>query len=165
MKRGKSWLLVRSKPRSEAIAAENIKRRPATVYFPRFLERDKEFPLFPSYLFVQTEELSSLWLDTVIGVARRVRIAGELAYVPDRAIRELRARENKWGLFILSPKEQVLARPSLELGQNIRMISGAFRDFSGIYDGMTVQDRIAVLLSLFGRETRIECDRDAVEAA
>jgi transcriptional antiterminator NusG len=57
-------------------------------------------------------------------------------------------------------------RPKLdvEIGQNIRVRSGAFDGFIGVIDEIDeARGKLRVLVSMFGRETPLELDLDQVE--
>jgi|SRR5581483_4573500 len=53
-RRDRQWYVVRTKPRKEDYAVDQLDRRGVPVFFPRILEygRDQVAPLFPGYLFV-----------------------------------------------------------------------------------------------------------------
>jgi transcription antitermination factor NusG len=155
----KRWLLVRSQPRRERTAEDNLGRQGVLIYCPRYVQRGNEFAVFPSYLFAFTDAVNTEFIDSTRGVSRRVRIGGELAVVPQYAIDTLKARQNENGYFVLTP------RVELHPGMLVRSRFGAFAGFNGICEEMLPGERVAVLFSLFGRQSRTIVDRDMVEAA
>ena len=58
-----SWYVIRSKPRKEATALIHLERQGYRVYLPRMVRQartrgrwvERIEPLFPSYLFLQTD--------------------------------------------------------------------------------------------------------------
>jgi transcriptional antiterminator NusG len=60
--------------------------------------------------------------------------------------------------------EEPKARIDLELGQNVRVISGPFENFIGSIDEINPEKgKIKVLVSMFGRETPVELEFHQVE--
>lgn len=156
----KRWLLVRSQPRREKTAQQNLERQSVLVYLPRYVHRGNELIVFPSYLFVLTDAVSTEFIDSTRGVSRRVRIGHEFAYVPQAAIDALKSRQNENGYFVLEP------RAELKPGAPVHLLSGPFAGFAdAVCEELLPGDRIAVLFSIFGRQSRTVCDRDMVKAA
>ena len=60
--------------------------------------------------------------------------------------------------------ERPRPRVDLEVGQNVRVRSGAFDGFIGVIDEVDdARGKLRVLVSMFGRETPLELDLDQVE--
>jgi len=55
-------------------------------------------------------------------------------------------------------------REAFQVGDQVRITAGAFAGDLGLYQGMRARDRILVLLALLGGQSRVELDKDAVEA-
>jgi transcriptional antiterminator NusG len=61
-------------------------------------------------------------------------------------------------------EERPRPRIEVEVGQNIRVRSGAFDGFIGVIDAIDeAKGKLRVLISMFGRETPLELDFDQVE--
>ena len=61
-------------------------------------------------------------------------------------------------------EERPRRRVDVEVGQNIRVRSGAFDGFIGVIDEVDeARGKLRVLVSMFGRETPLELDLDQVE--
>ena len=45
------------------------------------------------------------------------------------------------------------------------MLEGAFCDALGLFEGITGQQRVAILLDLLGRKVRVVLDIEAIDAA
>jgi transcriptional antiterminator RfaH len=43
-------------------------------------------------------------------------------------------------------------------GDKVCVLGGAFRDCLGLYDGMTNNERVTILLELLGRKVRVNLD-------
>ena len=51
-----------------------------------------------------------------------------------------------------------------EIGDNIRIVSGAFKDFVGSVEEINIEKRkVKAFVSIFGRDTSVEVDFDDVE--
>jgi transcription antitermination factor NusG len=110
--------------------------------------------LFPGYAFVRIVDRWRAVAKTP-GVHGLV-MSGELpARCPDVEIEKIQAtmRNGLVQLPKMPPRARV--RP-FKIGQNIRVISGSFTGFDAVYAGMSTRDRQLVLLTMFGRETRVE---------
>lgn len=164
---GQSWFVAKTKAQRERWAAENIARQGFEPYTPmtmteevvRGQKRQKLQPLFPSYLFVRTD---GRWrcITGTFGVASIVMQGQSPAIMPDSAIEQLRARENASGVIVLpKPNASRFAQ-----GDAVRISSGPFVGFNGIWDGIGAADRVRVLLQLLGRQTRILIGEDLLEA-
>ena len=64
------WIVVRSKPRAEKVAFDQLMKKGIEVYLPLVKERRKwsdrkkwvELPLFSSYLFAKVELKNSIYI-------------------------------------------------------------------------------------------------------
>ena len=160
------WVAVKTKAQREAWAAENIVRQGFKYYLP-LVAPDKpvkgKLPkpqcLFPRYMFVQTEGRWRCLLGTY-GVLGLVMCGQKPSVVPDREIATLRSRENAEGLIMLSkPGEEF----RFNNGDKVKVNSGVFSGYSGIYD-RDPQNRVFVLLDFLGRYTPVPLDESALEA-
>jgi transcriptional antiterminator RfaH len=166
---GPRWYVVQTHPHAEGKASIHLHRQGFVSYFPRYLKLSRHArrvekvaaPLFPRYLFVSVECATQRWLsiDSTFGVVRLVRSGGRPASVPHHVIEALTHREDADGFVELAP------RPRFAPGDKLRVSSGAFRDCIGLFQGMTSQERVTILLELLGRKVRVALDADIIEAA
>ena len=56
------------------------------------------------------------------------------------------------------------ARRVFNPGDSVRVLSGAFTDVLGLFEGMGDRERVAILLDLLGRKVRVLLDVDMVVA-
>lgn len=150
------WLIVRTQPRREFWAAENVRRQGYAFYLPqifnqRFLRRE---PLFPSYLFVNVYDRIYSWLRGTFGVSHVIMHGPDPAIVRDAIIDELHKRENKHGVIEL-PKPTRFRK-----GDKVHFRYGAFAsDYRvAIYDGQAPQQRVRVLLEMLGQHVPVVID-------
>lgn len=164
----KSWFIVRTHARNEIRAALNLERQGFPTYLPRYMKRRRHArrvenvpaPLFPCYLFVAIDIASQPWrsIQSTFGVAQLVCNGDTPAAVPGAAVDELRQREDAKGFV-------QLARRGFARGQSIRVVEGLFSACLGLFEGMTDNERVTILLDLLGRKVRVDMDLDAVAAA
>jgi len=163
------WYVVQTQVNCEAKAAENLRRQGYQTYLPRYLKRRRHArkvdlvakPLFPRYMFVSIDTASQRWrsMQSTIGVSRLVTNGDEPAVVPEGVIGALRAREDVKGFVTLD------AAPAFAPGDKVRVLSGAFMDNAGLFNGMADHDRVSILLEMLGRKVRVVLDADLVAAA
>jgi transcriptional antiterminator RfaH len=166
---GASWYVARTHPQAETRASLHLQRQGFDVYLPRYLKERRHArriekvaaPLFPSYLFVAIKLATQRWLaiDSTVGVAQLVRRGDQPAPVPQSVIDALMLRQDADGYVRLE------RRPRFVPGDKIRVVGGAFCDCLGLYEGMSVRERVTILLELLGRKVRVVLDSESVEAA
>ena len=117
-------------------------------------------PLFPRYLFVAVDITTQRWLAirSTIGVTRLVCDGDRPAAVPVGVLEALRRREDASGLV------QLDHRPRFSPGDKVYVLGGAFQDCYGLYDGMSSNERVTILLELLGRRVRVSLDSDILIA-
>lgn len=164
----KSWYIVRTHARAEVKAALNLERQGFPTYLPRYLKRRRHArrvevvpaPLFPRYLFVAIDIASQRWrsIQSTFGVAQLVCNGDDPSTVSAAIVDELRKREDDKGYI-------QLVRRGFARGEKVRVVEGVFSACFGLFEGMTDNERVTVLLDLLGRKVRVIMDRDAVAAA
>ncbi|MBI5752538.1 MAG: transcription/translation regulatory transformer protein RfaH [Hydrogenophilales bacterium] len=153
----KSWYLIYTKPRQEALAQENLVRQGYGVYLPKVRlmrrRRGKQEavvePLFPRYLFIHLDTQSDNWapIRSTFGVASLVRFGSEPAQVPDELVARLKSQEGQEGLH-------EWAEPKMKVGDRVRVAEGPLKGVEGILLAKTGQERVMLLLEMLGKEVR-----------
>ena len=145
------WFLVRTKPSQESYAADNCKRQGCRTFLPlHHCEiRDRLVPLFPSYLFVQTD---GRWhfIESTYGCLKVIRWSDFPDTIPAKVIRELRKRTNRRGII-----QEKISKPRFVKGQDILIKDGPFRDFTAIFQEQDSGKRVHALLNLLGRSVSV----------
>jgi transcriptional antiterminator RfaH len=149
------WCVVMTKPNCEAMAEENLKQQGYGVYYPRFKSMGRgqiilKRPLFPRYIFANIEKY---WYSIrgTRGVSHLLMSDNGPAIIPSSTIERLKAKEDQDGFIVLgkdTPQER------FNKGDPVRATEGPLAGLDLIYDGMTSQDRVKILISLFGRQTQ-----------
>jgi transcriptional antiterminator RfaH len=163
------WYVAQTHPRAEAKAAAHLGRQGFSVYLPRYLKRRRHArrietvaaPLFPRYLFVAVDMATQRWraVQSTIGVMQLVCNGDEPAAIHSRIIEGLKSRESDLGFIHLDQRQKF--RP----GDKLRVIDGVFCDTLGLFEGMTDNERVTILLDLLGRKVRVILDAELVTAA
>jgi transcriptional antiterminator RfaH len=135
------------------------------VYAPRLRQRRRRHGrwvetlplLFVSYVFVSIEAqwYRARWAP---GVIRLIMDGLQPARVPAPVIAELRRREHRGAIELPKPL-------GLAPGDQVRIVRGPLRDRLGLYQGMSGRQRIEVLLTLLGGQTRVTLPRGDIELA
>jgi transcriptional antiterminator RfaH len=161
-----AWYVVKTKPRNEARAAENLSRQGFPIYCPKYRCRRRRanrvqqsrVPLFPSYLFVTFDISRDSWavIRSTYGVSQLICRNGDPVAVPEAVLDDIRRREDSDGLVRLDATRN--CRP----GDPVRIMAGAFADQVGLFDCRTDSERVVVLLRLLGRDVRTVVRSDEV---
>jgi len=77
------------------------------------------------------------------------------AKVPDTVIADLNSREVN-GLIVLPKKPPSMQVVGFRVGDRVRIKSGVFQGLHGLYEGQCDEDRIKVLMTLFGGPRPVE---------
>jgi transcriptional antiterminator RfaH len=161
------WYLVHTKPANELVAELNLARQGYEIYYPRAVRssrrggrlREQVVALFPRYLFLCLDEgrQSLAPVSSTLGVAAVVRFGQRYALVPDRVVRDLRARADaETGLHKL---QSALA---LQPGMCVQVTAGPFDGLEGVFEREAGSDRVVLLLTLLGQLARVQVSVDAV---
>jgi transcriptional antiterminator RfaH len=155
------WYLVRTKPRQEFKAQEELIKQGYTVFLPlmqveKIVKSKRSLisePLFQSYLFIKLNQIDHDWgpIRSTKGVAHLVRFGGVAASLESHQIAALEA----WS-------QDMPERKLFDDNQLIEVIDGAFKGMEGFFQRLHVsesgEERAMLLMSLFGREQRISVD-------
>jgi transcriptional antiterminator RfaH len=163
------WYVAQTHVHAETKATFHLGRQGFEVYLPRYTKRRRHArrvdtvaaPLFPRYLFVSVDMATQRWhsIRSTIGITKLVTNGDVPAIVPPAIIEGLKRREDANGFV------QLEHRPRFASGDKIRVLEGAFCDALGLFEGITGQERVAILLDLLGRKVRVVLGMDVIEAA
>lgn len=162
----KRWYLVQTKLAGEPTAMRNLARQGYEVYYPRLAEsvvragkvRERVGALFPRYLFVLVSEGEQALapINSSKGVAAIVRFGAQYAHVPDAVVEELRGRADPvTGLHRL--RTDALSR-----GAPVRITGGPFEGLEGVFERRVGSERVTVLLTLLGQNSRVHISNEYV---
>lgn len=146
------WYCVNTHPCQEILVQKQIKAKGFLTEHFEFEKKGKLRPLFPGYLFVSFNVENDPWrlLWRVPGVKRLFSDDPQRpTAVPGQALEAIRQELRNIG--ILPPSPIV----SIDTGDEIQFLKGTFRQFHGICE-LRDNDRVEVLLTIFGRPSRVE---------
>jgi transcriptional antiterminator RfaH len=160
------WHVAQTHIHAESKATQHLIRQGFEVYLPRYLKRRRHArrvetvaaPLFPRYLFVAVTP-TQRWhsIHSTVGITRLVVNGDVPAVLPAAVIEGLKGREDAKGFIRLERR--------FAPGDKVRVCDGAFCDFLGLFEDISGDDRVAILLDLLGRKVRVVLDRAMIEAA
>jgi len=166
---GVRWYVVHTQAQGEGRADLNLRRQGFVTYLPRYLRSRRHArrtetvarPLFPRYLFVALDIARDRWraVQSTFGVSDLVIVGNYPVPLPDGVVDEIRAREGEQGYVKLGLPSGV--KP----GSPIRLVDGIFADHRGVLERLADDHRVAVLLSLLGREVRVFVRAASIGAA
>lgn len=117
--------------------------------------KEVEVKLFPSYVMVKMIMNDKSWhaVRNITGVTGFVGPGSAPVPLSDAEVEALGVE-----------RSDALPKLGYNVGDNVRIINGAMKDFIGRVDEISPDcKKIKVLASLFGRETPVELDADDVE--
>lgn len=160
-----SWLVLRLHPLHAARAAINVERQGVEFYQPRAMMRSSRTgklhiePLFPGYAFARPRGEEWVFLKSTIGVSDVLTEGRESpGRIPPEYIARLVARHGSDGLVRLDSS-------GFAIGDRVLSDEGPLRGQLGIVEATLPHDRLRVLFSLFGRETRAVVSAEKVSRA
>jgi transcriptional antiterminator RfaH len=166
---GPLWYAVHTHPREEFKALSHLQRQEYQVYLPRYAKNIRHArkservirPFFPRYLFLHLNLATEGWrsIRSTIGVSDIVCFGDQPAPLPAGVIEVIQSREDADGFV------QFVRQNSLKRGDSVVVLSGPFARQFGRCDGVSDNERVAILLDLLGRKVRVMLDAEAVEAA
>jgi transcriptional antiterminator RfaH len=166
-----NWYVVYTKPREENRAKENLENQGFEVFLPTCqIERIKNSkvsifsePLFPRYLFIQLDHVSSNWfpIRSTKGVVSLLRFGkeSEPVHVPDQMIVNLKN-------FLSN--QSLIDRAFLE-NASIQICDGVFKGLVGIFkkinETSSGEQRALVLVELLGKLQKLSIPIKSIQKA
>jgi len=162
-----NWYALHTRPRHEKLVALRLNERGVETFLPmvtevhRWSDRKKvlHLPLFASYMFAKfvpnrTERLRVL---RVGGVLALVGSSGEGAPIPDEQINAVRA--------VVESALTWSTHPFLQIGQRVRIRSGALDGLEGILVSRNGSHRLVISVDAIQRSLAVQVEGYQVEAA
>jgi transcriptional antiterminator RfaH len=152
------WYAIRTKPRQEERAVENLTSWGITTLAPRLKGGNgrRDSHLFPGYIFARlegTQMLHNVYFTR--GVAYVVSFGGVPAPISVELIAKIYARMDENGIIrnttVLNPGDHVIIR------------SGHLRNFVGVFErDLSGRERVQILLHAVSYSARVEISRSEV---
>ncbi len=162
------WAVIRAVPNHDRLAAECVAQAGFETFTPRIRTRVgarwRTVPLFPSYFFARVVDRWRV-LERSMGVAGLVKFGAAPARCPDAEIAALLSRADPDGVIRLSPRPAGACARLLVPGSPVEIAGGPLRGFSGIYAGMSAQERELVMINILGGSRPVEIAAGLLGAA
>ena len=154
---GARWYLVRTSPRSESIAANQLERDGYDIFLPcvKVLSSEisyTESPLFPGYLFLRHDVDNQPWPNfrTNHRITGWLKCGDEIPWLSDQIIAdlvkrlaEINQRGGQWHRYLV--------------GEKVEIVSGAITGFAEVIrDAKSPNVPVQVVLDFMGRLVRTE---------
>lgn len=162
----RDWVVCRTETRREVWALQNAEQQGYECYLPKIEELHKGMkrivPLFPGYLFVRMKHGRWASLTGTYGVIDLVYAGQSVAMLDNHFIEALKTITTDNGYIPLPAQTE---NERFQPGSEVRLRSGPFMGYIGIYEGQKSSERAQVLLSILGGDTPVEIDPAQLEPA
>lgn len=165
----KSWFVVHTHSMKEQVAEQHLRQQGFDVYLPRFKKMRRHarkieevlVPLFPRYLFIEMDVESAHWrsINGTRGVSYLLQSDGLPAKIPEKIIKTLKEKEIVNGLVSIDSLATFIK------GDKVRILKGAFKNQLATFETWDAKQRVQLLLTFLGRETKLSLPVYVVEAA
>lgn len=165
MEDGLRWYAIQTKPRKETLVEKRLRDLSLEVFLP-WLEVRRRIgtryewvlvPLFPGYLFCRVDLMfSGKAVRYALGVRDFVRFGNRIPDVDPEIIKALQDRCTN-GVAEIRPR-------IWGTGERVRIREGVLAGFEAIFEReMGGGERVALLLELLGRRTRVVLSSDMID--
>lgn len=161
------WHVVKTLPRREIFAGEQLHRQGFEVFVPKQVKTVRHArrvttalsAFFPSYIFVLLDLQRQRWrsINGTYGVSHIVAQGDRPIPVPAGVVEDLMAAGDERGVLVRGPW--------LEVGQQVRVTHGPFVDQLGVVDRFSNAEGVRILLEIMGAVVPVEARREHLIAA
>ena len=153
----KNWYLIKTKPRQERLAKQNLKNQGYEAFCPLAKINNRLVVLFPGYIFVQlnekTQNLSPI--NSTKGVSHFVKFGWNFAKVPTSVIEFIKTNQD-----ITTDKLKNLNK--FKPGDKVQISDGVFKNWVAIFKCYKPDERVILLLNLLGSEQSLSIKKELV---
>ena len=155
----KKWYLIKTKPRQEKKAKQNLENQGYVAFCPITKINNKLVILFPSYLFVQLNEKTQNWspINSTKGVSHFVKFGSNFAKVPISVIKFIKTNQH-----ITTEKLKNLNK--FKPGDKVQISDGPFKNYLAIFKCYKPDERVILLMNLLGNEQSLSFKKKLVIA-
>jgi len=153
------WYLIKTKPRQEKKAKQNLENQDYRVFFPMVKINNKLVVLFPGYLFVQLNEKTQNWspINSTKGVSHFVKFGLNFAKVPNSVIEFIKTNQH-------NTIDKLNNLNKFKPGDKVQISDGAFKNYMAIFKCYKSDERIILLMNLLGHEQSLSIKKETVIA-
>jgi transcription elongation factor/antiterminator RfaH len=151
---------VYTKPRQEDIVANSLRNAGIEVFNPQLKQkkylkgsyRDIIGPLFPCYIFVRFDPITTAWMIRYTRGVRKI-VGGDSPWPVSEEIIELINSQGENGIITIKP-------PELRSGDRVVIKEGPLQGLEGIFEKeMSGHDRVVLLLNAIEYQARIVIEK------
>jgi transcriptional antiterminator RfaH len=165
-KDGFVWVAAQLKPNALAKAQLNLDHQGFIHFCPMQREtvrgatqfKEKNRQLFPGYCFVKMNPTSGdvRKLNATYGISRLVSFGtSRISIIPTPLIMALQSRCDDMN-YLIEPS-------SLAVGDEVRILSGAFAEFVGTVETISKSDRLRILFNFMGQKSHADISQQNLE--
>ena len=155
----KNWYLIKTKPRQEKIAKQNLKNQGYRSFYPIVKINNRLVVLFPGYLFVQLNEKTQNWspINSSKGVSHFVKFGLNFAKVHSSVIKFIKTNQH-----LTADKLKNLNK--FKPGDKVQISNGPFKNWMVIFKCYKSDERVILLMNLLGCEQSLSIKKESVIA-
>ena len=155
----KNWYLIKTKPRQEKKAKQNLENQGYVAFFPIAEINERLVVLFPGYLFVRLNEKTQKFspINSTKGVSYFVKFGLNFAKVPSSVIEFIKTNQH-----ISADKLKNLDK--LKPGDKVQISDGVFKNWVAIFKCYKPDERVILLMNLLGNEQTLSLKKELVIA-
>jgi len=155
----KNWYLIKTKPRQEKIAIQNLENQGYGAFCPIAKINNQLVVLFPGYLFVQLNEKTQNWspINSTKGVSHFVKFGSNFAKVSISVVEFIKTHQH-----ITSEKLKKLNK--FKSGDKVQISDGAFKNCVAIFKCYKPDERVILLMNLLGSEQSLSIKKESIIA-
>jgi len=153
------WIAVRSKPRAEKVAYEQLMKKGVEAYLPLIKEKRKwsdrmkwvEIPLFSSYLFARIELKNSIFVLQTSGVSTIVRFQGQIATIEDKIMNTIK--------MAIEGGIEFEAADYYSVGDAVRVLGGPMKDVEGMVSKIQGEGKMIIKIDALQQAISLHIDK------
>lgn len=161
----REWFVLQFKPNSHHQAVRNLNQQGFETFLPldgSALHQKPRLanvikPLFPGYMFVAFDRKNTPWniINSTYGVSRLITFNSIPKSIPKSFINDLKKRCDSTGI--------IRAKRQLKSGDQVKVSTGPFTNFIATVESIEADKRIAILMDLMGRRTKLTTKIDNLQ--
>ena len=153
----RNWYLIKTKPRQENVAIQNLKNQEYSTYCATVTINNKHVVLFPGYIFIHLDNKKENWspIRSTKGVVNFVRFGLNFAQVPDNVIEFLKANQ-------LINKEKLENLNKFKSGDKVQITEGVLKNCVAIFKSFKSDERVILLMNIIGQKQAITIKQELV---
>ena len=154
-----NWYLIKTKPRQEKKAKQNLENQGYVTFCPMTKINNKLVILFPGYLFTQLNDKTQNWspINSTKGVLHFVKFGLNFAKVPTSIIKFIKTNQH-------ITTEKLINLNKFKPGDKVQISDGVFKNYMAIFKCYKSDVRVILLMNLLGNEQSLSFKKELVIA-